>query len=108
MVQRAAKQGQTVLEYTLIVVIILGVAIAMKDYVRRGFQGAWQSSVDSMAGQYDPKWVDTNIEYAQQTNSLSLVYVTEGSYQGQPGQWTNRLDTSNSLEEKTGNSLVGN
>ena len=104
-------RGQTMLEYTVILIIILGVMVAMKDYVKRGIQGRWKSATDDMADQYDPQAINANIVYSTLVNSESIVTVVNGSSNGsgttEPGQWTNRLDTSNSLETKKGYSQVG-
>ena len=106
------RKGQTILEYTVIVIIILGVMIAMKDYIKRGIQGRWKSATDDFGEQYDPQSVNSNIVYATQVNSDSIVTVTNGGYSGnssalEQGQWTNRLDLTNSVETKTGSTQVG-
>jgi len=101
-------RGQTILEYTVIVIIILGVMIAMKDYIKRGIQGRWKTSADDFGEQYDPQTVNSNILYQTQVNAQSIVSVTNGQDKGQQGQWTSRTDTSNSLETKTGNTQTGN
>jgi Flp pilus assembly pilin Flp len=105
-------KGQTILEYTVIVIIILGVMIAMKDYIKRGIQGRWKSAADDFGDQYDPQSVNSNIVYATQVNAQSIVTVLNGSNnstgQLEQGQWTNRVDASNSLETKTGSTQVGN
>ena len=104
-------KGQTILEYTVIVIIILGVMIAMKDYIKRGIQGRWKSATDDFGDQYDPQSVNSNIMYATQVNSQSVVTVENGSDNSsgtQQGQWTNRVDTSNSLETKAGFTQIGN
>ncbi len=107
MLKRMHK-GQTILEYTLIVVIILGVIIAMQVYVKRGIQGRWKSAADDFGGQYDPRNVNALIKYSTQSNSQSMVHAVNGTLgTGVAGQWTNRMDTSNSIETKTGFTQVG-
>ena len=97
------RKGQTIVEYTVIVIIILGVMVAMKDYIKRGIQGRWKSATDDFGGQYDPTAVNSNIAYVTQSNSVSIVNVN-----GPPnGQWTGRTDTSNSVETKIENTQVG-
>src|SRR5208283_4343123 len=100
------RKGQSIFEYTVIVIIILGVMIAMKDYMKRGIQGRWKSATDDFGEQYDPQSVNSNILYATQINSQSIVTVVNGSDnstgQLEQGQWTNRVDLSNSSETKTG------
>ena len=102
------KRGQAVLEYTVIFIIILGVMIGMKNYMKRGVQGRWKSASDDMGEQYDPQFINSNIMYSAQSNSQSIVTVQNGTYEGTPGQWTSRTDTTNSLDSKTGYSQVGN
>jgi Flp pilus assembly pilin Flp len=105
-------RGQTILEYTVILIIILGVMITMKDYIKRGIQGRWKSSTDDLGDQYDPQHINSTINYATQVNSQSVVAVINGfadvDGDTQAGQWTNRVDMSNTLETKTGFSQVGN
>ena len=104
-------KGQTILEYTVIFIIILGVMIAMKDYIKRGIQGRWKSATDDFGEQYDPQAVNSNIVYATQVNSDSIVNVENGTFNSasgqQQGQWTGRVDTSNAVETKTGSTQVG-
>ena len=105
------RKGQTIIEYTVIIIIILGVVISMKDYVKRGVQGRWKSATDDVGDQYDPQYVNSMINYSTQANSQSIVTVENGFYDGgsqqQQGQWTNRVDLSNSTESKTGFTQVG-
>ena len=74
------RKGQTILEYTVIFIIILGVMIAMKDYIKRGIQGRWKSATDDFGDQYDPQAVNSNIMYATQVNSNSIVTVDNGTF----------------------------
>ena len=105
------RRGQTILEYTVIFIIILGVMIAMKDYLKRGIQGRWKSASDDFGQQYDPQFINSNLMFSTQSNSESIVTVDNGTYCGVggsiDGQWTNRIYSSNSLDTKTGYSQVG-
>jgi Flp pilus assembly pilin Flp len=106
------RKGQTILEYTVVVIIILGVVIAMKDYIKRGVQGRWKSAADDFGEQYDPQAINSSINYTTLVNSESVVTVINGSYTGpnaavEQGQWTTRTDSSNSVDAKTGYSQVG-
>ena len=105
------RKGQSILEYTVIFIIILGVMIAMRDYIKRGIQGRWKSASDEFGDQYDPQFINSNIMYSTQVNSQSIVNVTDaiadiGGHQEQ-GQWTGRMDTSNAVETKVENTQVG-
>jgi len=102
------RRGQTIMEYTVIVIVVVGVMIAMKDYVKRGIQGRWKSAADQVGEQYDPQNVNSDVNYATQSNSLSLVTVVNGTSLGTQGQWTNREDQANSIDTKTGLTQIGN
>jgi len=46
------KRAQSVLEYSLLIAIIVGAAIVMQFYIRRGMQGQVQLSGDQVGDQY--------------------------------------------------------
>ena len=102
------QKGQTILEFTVIFIIILGVMIGMKDYVKRGIQGRWKSATDDLGDQYDPQYVNGSINYATQVNSVSVVQILNAVNNGVLGQWTNRVDTTDEIETKSGFTQVGN
>jgi len=102
------RRGQTILEYTVILIVVLGVLITMKDYIKRGIQGRWKTATDEFGDQYDPQYINSNINYSTQVNAISTVTVVNGDNDSQVGLWTNRVDTSNSIETKTGFTQVGN
>ena len=102
------RRGQTILEFTVITIVIIGALIATQGYLKNGFQGRWKSTADDFGDQYDPRFVNSNIVYGTQTNSTSVVSVQNGEDSaGDVGQWTNRLDTSQSAETKSGSTQVG-
>ena len=96
----------------MILIIILGGLVAMKDYIKRGIQGRWKSATDQMGDQYDPQSVNSDILYSTQVNGQSQVIVNPGSTTVDgyvmPGQWTGRTDWTNTVETKTGSTQVGN
>ena len=60
------------IEYTLVIVIVIGALLAMQKYIVRGFAGQWKRAGDSFGyeKQYDPKlttrcaWLDDK-EYSK-------------------------------------------
>ena len=102
------RKGQSLIEYAVLIVIILGVFVAMKDYIKRGFQGRWKSSVDDLGDQYDPRYINSKILHTIVSNSTSQIRAVDGKDQGGiTGQWTNRVDTSHTIEKKLESSTVG-
>ena len=98
------NKGQTLIEYSILIMILLAVFVAMNTYVKRGIQGRWKSSVDGMGDQYDPKTANSLVTYYVTSNSSSMVSLGQDSVTGNPV--TNRADTSSSSETKTEKTAV--
>lgn len=62
------KKAQSTAEYAIVIALVLGAAIAMQIYVRRGMQGGLKfvtdklKSSDSGAGQYEPYYLMSETE----------------------------------------------
>lgn len=102
-------RGQSSIEYIILIMILIGVFIAMQNYVKRGFQGRWKSSIDELGDQYDPAKVNSLMTYTQEADSNSYVQAVSGAdplgIMGN-GYFTNRTDTSNFIETKNGTTTV--
>jgi hypothetical protein len=97
------KRGQSLLEYSALIIILLGAFVAAQSYVKRGIQGRWKSSVDDMGDQYDPRSTCSSITYSVNSSSNSLVSVVDSP----GGKYTSRVDNTISTENKVGNTQVG-
>lgn len=62
------KAGQNTAEYAILIALIVGVAIAMQTYIKRGLQGRVKDAVDKMATdtstlgtttQYEPYYLES-------------------------------------------------
>lgn len=67
-----SKNGQTTLEYAILVMIIIGALLTIQSYIKRGIQGRVKSSADDIGEQYDPG----NTNYVKTTNSTSSTRQT--------------------------------
>lgn len=95
--------GQSTIEYSVLVVILIGVFVAAGDYVKRGIQGRWKAAVDDIGDQYDPRTTTTDITYSLLSNAdmrITAQNVTTGGIQ------TDRTDFSTTLEIKQGSTAV--
>ncbi len=97
------KRGQSIVEYAVIIVIVMAVFLTMQHYVKRGLQGRWKASVDDLGEQYDPRYVNGHTLYTYESISNSEIYTVPGS----GGYWTNRIDSVQSTEKKTGLMKLG-
>lgn len=98
-----SHKGQTALEFTILLIIVMGVFIAMQFYVKRGLQGRWKSSLDDFGEQYDPRLTNANVVTRVLTNSATQLQVIPDV----AGYWTQRLDNSDSLTTINGSTAVG-
>lgn len=98
------KIGQSTLEFTILTIIIIGIFLAISDYIKRGIQGRWKSAVDDLGDQYDPRAANTLLNSTFVSNSdmrISTLNQTDG------GVVTFRNDTTESAETKQGSVVVG-
>ena len=91
------------MEYTILIIIVMGALVATQDYIKRAVQGRWKSAVDDLGDQYDPRNVNSYINYS--TTSSSDTAVTTINATG--GFWTTRRDNSVTSETKKGFIKVG-
>ena len=101
------NKAQSTLEYVILTTIILAVFLSMSMYFKRGIQGRWKSTVDDLGEQYDPRVTNSSIRQVLVANTITVVTTVPASLYGQNGVWTMRTDQTNSLETKTGSSVVG-
>ena len=67
------KKGQNTAEYAILIALIIGGAIAMQTYVKRGFQGGVKYGVDKLqanitghTAQYEPYYLVTKTASSQE------------------------------------------
>ena len=97
------RKGQSIIEFTVLMVIVIGVFIAMQFYVKRGLQGRWKSSLDDFGDQYDPHLTNANVVTRILSNSATQIQVIKAV----GGYWTNRVDNSTSITTVNGFTAVG-
>ena len=98
------RPGQSTLEFTILIIIIIGVFLSASDYVKRGIQGRWKSAVDDLGDQYDPRAANIILNSTFISNSDMRIWTINATA---GGVVTLRNDISNSFEEKHGSVVVG-
>ena len=98
------KKAQSMLEYTVLIIIIIAAIITMQTYIKRGFQGRWKQAVDDLGEQYDVNSFTGQVRHtinSESTSTLTVVFEKQG---GVNGASTYRNDSSFTIEKKTGRS----
>ncbi|VAX37515.1 hypothetical protein MNBD_UNCLBAC01-568 [hydrothermal vent metagenome] len=103
---RRKQKGQTVLEYAILLVIIMGAFLAISAYLKRGIQGRWKSAADNLGDQYDPRTADSSLNYMLVINSTTTV-IAVPDLSDPTKMRTERIDTATSVDRKTGTIKVG-
>lgn len=100
---RNKRKGQSAAEYTVLLIVVMGAFLGIQNYMKRGIQGRWKESVDSLGEQYDPRTMVTNARHTLYTSSNTAIVAVNSI----DGYWTQRTDTSATVERKTGNTTAG-
>jgi hypothetical protein len=99
---RFFRKGQSILEYTILLIIIMAAFITMQTYIKRGFQGRWKSAVDELGDQYNPATTNSSLTYLMTSNSETHITTLRDTINGVQGFYTMREDFSNMTENKQG------
>ena len=99
------NQGQSLIEYTTLIIIVLAVFLTIGNYFKRGIQGRWKSAVDDLGDQYDPRTANTFITQSLASTTNTIIQSTQLT--GGKGSVTERIDQSSTTERKIGNANAG-
>lgn len=102
MIGRMRNNGQSLAEYSVLIIIVLAAFIATGTYIKRSMQGRWKSAVDDFGDQYDPRTATGSVVYRlnSQSNSIVNVLPDHGVFT------TQRTDSSDTTETTTTNMTV--
>lgn len=96
------KKGQSLVEYTVLVTVIIGVFIATAVYLKRGFQGRFKAAIDEMGEQYDPRAAAVDVGHTLSSETQTSIDVDRTTQ----GTWTSRVDRTVSNETMGGTITV--
>ena len=100
------RRAQSAVEYAVLITVLLGVFLSIGTYFKRGVQGRWKLSVDNLGDQYDPRYAITNIRHNIVSETQTDVMAITGTG-ATTGWYTQRTDSSNTIETKTGSTTTG-
>lgn len=98
-----SRKGQSVLEQSMVLVLVMAAVLTIGIYFKRGVQGRWRAAVDDLGDQYDPYMAVSNVVFGEQANVFTkILTIEDGS-----GHWTKREDYTNSTSTRTGYESFG-
>jgi hypothetical protein len=92
------KRGQSTIEYTVLIIIVIGTFIGMQNYFKRGLQGRWKAAIDELGDQYDPRFSNSSVRHTIEGNTITILVAVNDV----GGFWTLRTDETNTIERKQG------
>ena len=95
-------KAQSLLEYTILIIIIVSAFLTMQVYIKRGFQGRWKQATDDLGDQYDKNTFNGTMKYVSSGFSESRTQAIAVNVNGVNGMMTTRMDTSALTETKKG------
>ncbi len=93
------NSAQSSLEFVIIIILVMAVFLVMNNYVRRGLQGRWKSTIDDFGEQYEPGKTNTTVTYASNTDSWTNITTQLDKSTG--GYYSDREDHTQTNEEHT-------
>lgn len=94
------NKAQTFIEYSLIIVCVIGALITMQHYIKRALQGGWRNAADQIGDQYDPKHASGGITTKMNKKIITEVESDQPVWiNGRPGFAT--ITTETIMEDKT-------
>lgn len=92
--KRLGKRAQSTAEYAILIALVIGAALAMQIYVKRGMQGKVKTTVDGKLGskQYEPYYLSSSSD----TDQLSMAKDTTEK----GGKVSKRTDIESSTVER--------
>ena len=66
---KISQKGQSILEYAILVVVVVGALLAMQWYMKGGYQGRLRSASDDIGEQYSPTRIQTDSRTGSRSTS---------------------------------------
>lgn len=76
---KKSRQGQSTLEYAVLVAVVVGGLLAMQIYMKRGLQGKLHQSADAIGGQFEAQQTSVGARSSHTAKTVQTVQsgVTE-------------------------------
>ena len=107
---RSRSSGQTAMEYTMLIAILVSALLMMAVYIKRSFAGRLRASADSIGEPYAPKHTTSNITLTMQsdTKTESELKTDQDVGNGTKADvMVTKTTINNDVTTRSGNETVG-
>ncbi len=101
------KQGQSTLEYAVVIACLVAALLAMQIYLKRGMQGRFRQAADDLGQQYAPKNTTSDITIIQGSECEAVTTTAEDEKDKSKLKTTTTINTKNQTDKTYGNEEVG-
>ena len=89
------RKGQSILEYSILLAVVIAVLLIMQAFIKRGYQGSLKSSADKMGDQFSAS--STTIKEKQEMEGNQDVVTEVGTSAAVMGQFAGQMPTGVAL-----------
>jgi Flp pilus assembly pilin Flp len=101
--KRLFLKAQSLIEYSVLIIVIAAALLSSQAYVKRALQGRWKQAMDNVGEQYDYASTFGDIYLYTQSNTVSTSHLINNEV----GEgWLSRVDVTNSVENRIGAETV--
>lgn len=97
------KNGQTTLEYAILIVIVIAALFTIQTYVKRGMQGRLKSATDDIGDQFSPGNTQATTVTTTKGHTVQDTFGTDGRV----GESKSRLVTAEKTETDSASVIHG-
>jgi hypothetical protein len=85
------RKGQSILEYSILLAVVIAVLLIMQAFIKRGYQGSLKTSADKMGEQFSAN--STTIKEKQEMTGNQDVVTEVGTNAAVMGQFSSVMPT---------------
>lgn len=100
--KKIEKNGQSILEYTILIAVIIGSLTIMRVYIKRGYQGRLKQDVDGLGQQYSPGHTTSVIETQTNIKNTTCSGGNCWGHEIQPGMSVTQSTATSTLIRQEG------
>lgn len=99
------KKGQSALEFTLVLLVVIAAIVAMQIYMKRAVEGKLRSNTDSIGGQFEAENTRGSVTTSRTGKTVQRYGYDDDGVTEVPGQTT--VTYENQVESQSGSETVG-